>query len=455
MKFILATCVRNEGPYLLEWVVFHRMLGFDEVIIFSNDNDDGSDDLLQAMKKHGLIDWRPRRINAGDSPQMSAFLSLSKELLEKNVRGKQDYLAWFDCDEFLVLRKHETIKDLLNYYSYPDSLLINWKHFGSNNHEKYGEDLTINRFVRCDIDNSLNKGFKAVSKINNDLYKRLENHRPIARSGYWGRVQYANDLSVQEYSNSYKIPREQLLNGKLARAFFDTPFFHEVCHLNHYATRSVEEYLWKAARGNGWLAVDADKLHFRKGYFREHDLNDDYDDHASVKYSGRLKEILKNLPADLLEINKKVINDCLFFYSKTDLSCEQSYGVKRNVSDLHAEQMIFIQKFIAGYEKNFYFFDLDQKHSQAIDENFISVSGVILPKKHQIFSIRLVSENFEMQAKIGISSPALHKKFPNISNSHLSRFNFEKFNFEVGKKYFLIVDFDKKIEICLVEIVVR
>ncbi len=114
MKFTLATCVRNEGPYLLEWVAHYKRLGFDRIVIFSNDNDDGSDELLSAMQDIGLIEWRPRKLEPGTSPQLSAFRAYSKRLLaDPDEQG--GYLAWFDCDEYLILKQHTSIKELLNF----------------------------------------------------------------------------------------------------------------------------------------------------------------------------------------------------------------------------------------------------------------------------------------------------------------------------------------------------
>ncbi len=73
MKFIMATCVRNEGPYLLEWIMHYQLLGFDRIIIFSNDNNDGSDALLAALHEAQIIDWRPRVLLPEQSPQLSAL----------------------------------------------------------------------------------------------------------------------------------------------------------------------------------------------------------------------------------------------------------------------------------------------------------------------------------------------------------------------------------------------
>ena len=49
MKFTLVTTVRNEGPYLWEWVAYHRMIGFHDIIVFQNDSNDGTDQILRLL----------------------------------------------------------------------------------------------------------------------------------------------------------------------------------------------------------------------------------------------------------------------------------------------------------------------------------------------------------------------------------------------------------------------
>jgi hypothetical protein len=51
----LVATMRNEGPFLLEWVAYHRLIGFNDVLICTNDCVDGSPELLDALQNHGLL----------------------------------------------------------------------------------------------------------------------------------------------------------------------------------------------------------------------------------------------------------------------------------------------------------------------------------------------------------------------------------------------------------------
>ncbi len=302
MKFILATAVRNEGPYLLEWIAHHKLLGFDRIIIYSNDNDDGSDALLAALRDEGLIDWRPRVLKPGQKPQLSAFNGLSRELLaDKEQHG--NYLAWFDCDEFLILRKHQTVQELLSYYSFPDALYVNWKHFGSSGINRYSPDLTVDRFLQCSSTFVFNTRFKSISKVDPTLFKNLLHHRPSPKNEELPvRIIYAASKPEGQ------VPPRDITHRSLRGHINKAPFFHEVCHLNHYAIRSKEEYQWKISRGNGWKANDDKSKHFNTGYFAIRDNNDEQDRFASEKYSESIKNYLASLPENIRILGKQIID---------------------------------------------------------------------------------------------------------------------------------------------------
>ena len=49
--FCIIAIARNEGLYLLDWLAYHRAIGAQAVFLYTNDNDDGSDQLLGALAK--------------------------------------------------------------------------------------------------------------------------------------------------------------------------------------------------------------------------------------------------------------------------------------------------------------------------------------------------------------------------------------------------------------------
>lgn len=92
-----CTCVRNDVPYLPEWIEFHRLQGFSKFFVFN----DASNDHVELLEK--LYDQKfPGRkfvqVFGHDSPgnQQPAY----KKCQDYALAGKFDWVAVLDSDEF-------------------------------------------------------------------------------------------------------------------------------------------------------------------------------------------------------------------------------------------------------------------------------------------------------------------------------------------------------------------
>ena len=56
---VLLSSFRNEAPFVLEFVAHHKVLGFDQIIIASNDCTDGTVQILDALQAMGVIRHMP------------------------------------------------------------------------------------------------------------------------------------------------------------------------------------------------------------------------------------------------------------------------------------------------------------------------------------------------------------------------------------------------------------
>ena len=55
MNITAVTTQKNEGAFLLEWIAYHKIIGFTDIVILSNDCEDGSDEMLDHLSKSGEI----------------------------------------------------------------------------------------------------------------------------------------------------------------------------------------------------------------------------------------------------------------------------------------------------------------------------------------------------------------------------------------------------------------
>lgn len=83
-----------------------RRAGFTEVLVYDNDSTDGTTDLLRALDDAGELVHLPWPHLVGPRPQRLAYEHARRH-------SDADWIAFFDADEFLVLRQDAGIADFL------------------------------------------------------------------------------------------------------------------------------------------------------------------------------------------------------------------------------------------------------------------------------------------------------------------------------------------------------
>jgi hypothetical protein len=62
---LVLTAMRNEGPFILEWIAWQKMLGFENVLAMFNDCTDHSPQLLRVLEKAGVLNCKRHRPEPG------------------------------------------------------------------------------------------------------------------------------------------------------------------------------------------------------------------------------------------------------------------------------------------------------------------------------------------------------------------------------------------------------
>ena len=108
-------------------------------------SDNGSNPPLQAILQdyinEGLVTYV---YDERHKPQVSVY----NECLKK-YRKRTKWIAFFDSDEFLVLKRHSNIRELLSEYRGVGALSICWVMFGSNGHDKKQKSILQSYTKRC------------------------------------------------------------------------------------------------------------------------------------------------------------------------------------------------------------------------------------------------------------------------------------------------------------------
>ena len=245
MPPILIATMRNEGPFILEWVAYHRLIGFGRVLVCSNDCDDGSPVLLDALAEEGLIEHIPCAPGPDEQPQLFAYAAAERRLRDGGV----GWAMVLDADEFLNVHIGEgRLADLIEAGEDATAVLVNWRVFGSSGHERWSPDPVTARFTRAAaVEHGVNWSYKTLFDQFDAYHCPLLPHGPgFARDEAVAAVRPVDGggrTLGERYARSAEFLQSEpgTVSWRLAQ-------------VNHYNTRSWEDYVVKHRRGGG-LAV--------------------------------------------------------------------------------------------------------------------------------------------------------------------------------------------------------
>lgn len=98
--FTVITTMKNEGPFLLEWVAHHKALGFDHLVICTNDCEDTTTEMVVRLQKLGLVRAHETRCRPGQSIHRRAL----RQAMTYDEVQRADWIYLCGADEFLATR---------------------------------------------------------------------------------------------------------------------------------------------------------------------------------------------------------------------------------------------------------------------------------------------------------------------------------------------------------------
>ena len=155
-KAVVCSIQAKEDAYIDEWVDYHLGIGFEMIYIY--DNSDNYD----------LRNWGNQRFL--DNVRVKHYPGIQKVLLayiDCAKRAEKDGATWaafFDIDEFLLLKKNENINQfLVEYGPSKGAIGINWIIVGTSNATKYEPKPVTLRFQHTE--RLANKHIKTIARV--------------------------------------------------------------------------------------------------------------------------------------------------------------------------------------------------------------------------------------------------------------------------------------------------
>ncbi len=231
----------------MEWVAFHKTLGFTDIIVVSNDCDDGSDALLDALADAGEARHIRQTVPEGIAPQANA----ERVAREAGCFQNGDWIIWLDLDEFLLPSKpaHD-VDDLIARIEPAEACMIAWRFFGDSHHPTWpgrhvSQDFTLAAPRRL----AINAQVKTLFRYG-PLIERLDIHRPVltaeATSETFPVITSSGLPTDPEF---YNRRRRRPFNRLVAQK---RPYI--LGQIVHFSIRTQDMFALKSMRGDGYYA---------------------------------------------------------------------------------------------------------------------------------------------------------------------------------------------------------
>ena len=215
-KYYLGLCAiaKNETPFLREWIAYHHYIGFEKIYIYDNESSRPVFLDVGEFYDQGICDTY--RI-AGEAMQNTTYL-----MCLRDHGAEFEWLAFFDLDEFLVLKQDTDVRTLLYDYEAYSCLSVQREPFSSSGHLKRPEGFVTLRYTE-------GMGIECNSKCI---------VRPAKTTGIFSAHHFI-------FQDGYAVNSAfQVCVGAYA------PPVQDKVLLNHYCFRSQEDFAEKLTRGD-------------------------------------------------------------------------------------------------------------------------------------------------------------------------------------------------------------
>lgn len=284
MRITALTCVKNEGPFILEWIAFNRVIGVTDFLFYSNDCTDATDRLLDQLAEHRVVTHLPNPATTR-AYQMQALKAAKQHPL---VRGA-DWVWVADVDEFLNIHVGDhTIPALIAACGVPQAISVHFQFMANGGVEAFVDTPVTEQFLYTH---------------NPDIcgaQTAIEVKTLVARdfpTSYFGAHRPFHDDAVSQPTWTDGAGRKapplfrRAANKRRIRAF-PARGARAFATLNHYALRALDSYLVKNDRG------DVNRAHraFDDSYWRARNDAGHFDD-SILRYADTVRAEIARLKA--------------------------------------------------------------------------------------------------------------------------------------------------------------
>ncbi len=252
----LCCIVKDETPFLEEWIVFHALMGVEAFILYDNDSAVPVRDTLAHLASE-------YKVTVIEAPGRGKQIPCYDHCL--STFGKQfAWLGFLDMDEFAVPLRHGDLRLMLSNYEAEAGLGAHWTLFGSSGHKTRPEGLQIENYTLA---------------------------IPDAEPASWHVKLFVRPFRIREFINPHTAACHEgrIVNTGYApiRGPLSIPPVRDVCQINHYYYRSSQDFYQKLQRGM------ADSRREHRIPRRINPPRGKVEDRSAARYAPQVRQLLE------------------------------------------------------------------------------------------------------------------------------------------------------------------
>lgn len=278
--YTVVSTMKNEGPYIIDWVAHYKTLGFNHILVCTNDCTDPTVEILLRLQELGLVTQHNTIVRKAGIHR-SALRQASRRY---DIVMEAEWAFVCDVDEYLNIHMGDgSVRALVEGSGSADVISVPWRVFGPDGIAEFADAPVTAQFTMGELP------WDAVARPDTGKFVKslYTNQHKFQRMGLHAPVSLPEHLSdtrrVLPGGAEYVINGERTANPPL--------FTH--AQVNHYALRSLDSFLIKRARGR------ANHSHHVLGleYWNRFNLNGE-PDRSIERYAAASGALAAELKAD-------------------------------------------------------------------------------------------------------------------------------------------------------------
>lgn len=232
-KFYICAIIRNEHPYIREWALYHRKLGFDKIVLYDNNSSRPYEEELGDLLRDGYIEMR-----RWPCEQWSRQVRAYNDFVRSGEWGENDYCAFIDVDEFLFFDRADGIAAFMSCYEEYAGVGLSWKLYNANGHIQAPKGISTMEAYTREFD-YFEPRIKVIGRLKYiQTFPTAHHFIPLK-----GSLVATDNSPIHGMSGKYC----SYING----------------HIKHYITKSWEDWVRRLKRGNITRGLRKEETFFR------------------------------------------------------------------------------------------------------------------------------------------------------------------------------------------------